>query len=91
MSEHQTQGHDKPKDDKAKPASTEEKKPEEKVVSKEEVRSLFESGHRLKKKGDPDNKWIAAVRISNTLCLAQPLDDELEKKVLGAELVLVTD
>lgn len=75
----------------AKPASAEEKKPEEKVVSKEEVRSLFESGHRLKKKGDPDTKWIAATRLHNQLCLAQPVDEELEKTVLAQELVLVTD
>lgn len=75
----------------AAPPSTEEKKPEEKVVAKEEVRALFEAGTKLKKKGDPPEKWIAATRLHNTLCLAQPLDEEMEKKVLGQELVIVPD
>jgi hypothetical protein len=72
-------------------ASTEEKKPEEKVLSKEEAKSLFQGGHRLKKKGDPPDKWIAATRLHNQLCLARPLDEEMEKTVLGQELVLLTD
>jgi hypothetical protein len=79
------------KESEKKDASTEEKKPEEKVVDKDEVKNLFQAGHRLKKKGDPPDKWIAATRLHNTLCLAQPLDEELEKKVLGQELVLVAD
>lgn len=73
------------------PASAEEKPPEEKVVPKEEVRSLFEGGHRLKKKGAKPEEWIAATRLHNTLCLAQPLTKDLEDKVLGEELVLVQE
>jgi hypothetical protein len=72
-------------------ASNEDKKPEEKVLSKEEAKSLFQGGHRLKKKGDSPDKWIAATRLHNQVCLARPLDEELEKTVLGQELVLLAD
>jgi hypothetical protein len=74
----------------AQPAPTEEK-PEEKVLSKEEAKLLFQAGHRLKKKGDPPDKWIAATRLHNQVCLARPLDEELEKTVLGQELVLLAE
>lgn len=65
--------------------------PEEKVVSKDEARALFEGGHRLKKKGARPDEWLAATRLHGQLCLVQPLTEDLEKKVLGEELVLVPD
>lgn len=65
--------------------------PEEKVLSKDEARALFEGGHRLKKKGDPNEKWLAATRLHGQLCLAQPVTEELEKSVLEAQLVLIPD
>jgi hypothetical protein len=68
-----------------------EKPPEEKVLEKEEVLQLFRAGHRLKKKGDPPEKWLAATRIGGHLVICYPVDEEIEKTVLGQQLVLVPD
>jgi hypothetical protein len=67
------------------------KEPEEKVLSKEEAKQLFLAGHRLRKKGDPPEKWIAAARVHNIMCLCRPLDPDLEKAELESEVVLVAD
>lgn len=80
-----------PEPDQQPKPETEAKEPEEKTVAKEEAMQLFRAGHKLKKKGDPSEKWFAAVRLHGQLCLAQPLDEELEKKVVDEELVLVAD
>lgn len=62
--------------------------PPPKPVAKEEAASLFHAGHKLRKKGDPPEKWFAMVRIANQPCLVTPLDDETEKAALDADLVL---
>jgi len=67
------------------------KKPEEKVLPKEEAKSLLHGGHRLKKKGADPEKWMSTARVRNTLCLAVPLDEETEKKVLADDLVLIPE
>jgi hypothetical protein len=51
---------------------------------------LFHAGHRLKRKGDPDDKWIGAARIHGTMCVCKPLDESAEKE-LEHDLVLVND
>jgi hypothetical protein len=68
-----------------------EKPLEEKVLEKEEALQLFRAGHRLKKKGDPPEKWLAATRIGGHLVICYPVDEEIEKTVLGQQLVLVPD
>ena len=65
--------------------------PEEKVVNKDEAVQLFRSGHKLKKKGDPPEKWFMASRINNVLVLCVPVDEEIEKGVLDQELVLADE
>jgi hypothetical protein len=75
----------KPDDPDAKPPA------EEKVLEKEEALQLFRAGHRLKKKGDPPEKWLAATRIGGHLVICYPVDEEIEKTVLGQQLVLVPD
>ena len=75
----------KPPDDK------EEDEPEEKVLDKDEAQRLFAAGHRLKKKGDAAEKWIAATRLHGQLCIAKPLDDEAKKELEQQELVLLPD
>jgi hypothetical protein len=65
--------------------------PEEKVVDPAEAAQLFRSGHRLKRKGDPPDKWFAAFRLHNQLVICYPMDDEIEKSVLEQDLVLADD
>lgn len=74
-----------PDDPNAKPA------PEEKVIDKAEAAALFRAGHRLKKKGDPPEKWFSASRLHNTLVICYPVDEEVEKTVLEQELVLADE
>ena len=78
-------------DQQPQPEPKDKKPPEEKVLSPEEAKQLFHAGHRLKKKGDPPGKWIAASRIAGKLVLCVPVDEEVEKNVLGQQLVLVAD
>jgi hypothetical protein len=73
------------------PPQHDQAQPEEKVLSKEEAKQLFLAGHRLRKKGDPPEKWIAAARVHNIMCLCRPLDPDLEKAELESEVVLVAD
>ena len=41
---------------------------------------LLRNGHRLIKKGDTADKWIALSRIGDQLCLAKPIsEDEIKK------------
>jgi hypothetical protein len=65
--------------------------PEEKVVDPAEAGQLFRAGHRLKRKGDPPDKWFAAFRLHNTLVICYPMDDEIEKQLLEQDLVLADD
>jgi hypothetical protein len=65
--------------------------PEEKVLEKEEAKMLFRAGHRLKKAGDPAEKWFAASRIHGVLVLCYPVDEEIEKGVLDQDLVLADE
>jgi hypothetical protein len=68
----------------------EKEKPEEKVLDKEEAKQLFFAGHRLKRHGDPAEKWIGAARVHGTMCICRPLDETAERD-LEQQLVLVTD
>ena len=69
----------------------EPEKVEERAVAPEEAAQLFRSGHRLKRRGDPPDKWFAAFRLHNTLVICYPIDDETEKHVLDQDLVLADD
>jgi hypothetical protein len=68
-----------------------EKPPEEKVLSKEDAMALFRGGHKLKKKGDPPEKWFAASRAHGVLAISRPVDEEVEKAINEQDLVLVPD
>lgn len=57
-------------------------------VSKEEALSLFRSGHKLRKAGDPPEKWFQASRIGGILVLCVPVDQDVEEAVLDQDLVL---
>jgi hypothetical protein len=74
-----------PDDPNAKPP------PEERAVAPEEALQLFRAGHRLKKRGDPPDKWFAAFRLHNTLVICYPVDEEIEKHVLDQDLVLADE
>jgi hypothetical protein len=65
--------------------------PEEKVIAPEEAMALFRAGHRLKKKGDPPERWFAASRLHNVMVVCSPLTEEIEKQIEQDELVLVAD
>lgn len=81
-----------PREQSQQAAKTDDKgKPEEKALSKEDAELIFESGGKLKKKGDPDDKWFAVGRVRNQLAVCYPLTDELKKKLLEMELVSVPD
>jgi hypothetical protein len=64
---------------------------EERAVNPAEAGALFRAGHRLKRRGDPPDKWFAAFRLHNTLVICYPIDDEIEKQVLDQDLVLADD
>src|SRR5580698_2891039 len=65
----------------------EDEAPPEKILEKDEALALFRAGHRLKKAGDPPNKWIAASRIHGVMVLCYPMDEEIEKGIMDQELV----
>ncbi len=57
-------------------------------VSKEEALSIFRAGHKLRKAGDPPEKWFQASRIGGILVLCVPVDQDVEEAVLDQDLVL---
>jgi hypothetical protein len=65
--------------------------PEERAVDPAEAAQLFRAGHRLRRRGDPPDKWFAAFRLHNTLVICYPVDEEIEKSVLDQDLVLADD
>lgn len=67
------------------------KEPEEKVLKHEDAKALFHGGHRLKKKGDKGENWIAATKVRGVLCLAIPLTEEVEKHLFDGDLVLLPE
>jgi|HubBroStandDraft_6_1064221.scaffolds.fasta_scaffold15710_1 hypothetical protein len=79
------------RDQQPRPDEPDQPPPEEKVVDPAEAGQLFRAGHRLKRKGDPPDKWFAAFRLHNTLVICYPMDEEIEKNVLDQELVLADD
>ena len=72
------------------PQPEEEPKPEREVAP-EEALQLFRAGHKLKRAGDPPEKWFAASRLFNTLVLCVPVDETIEKQIAGEQLVLAED
>ena len=78
-------------DQQPRPEPPEEKKPEEKVLDKEQAMQLFRAGHRLKIKGDPSEKWFSASRLHNVLVICYPVDEEIEKSISEQELVLADE
>ncbi len=55
---------------------------------KREALSLFRAGHKLRKAGDPPEKWFQASRIGGILVLCVPVDQDVEEAVLDQDLVL---
>jgi hypothetical protein len=78
-------------DQQPRPEPPEEKKPEEKVLEKEQAMQLFRAGHRLKIKGDPQEKWFSASRLHGALVICYPVDEEIEKTISEQELVLADE
>jgi hypothetical protein len=73
------------------PEPEQEPEPEEKVLEHAEAKQLFLAGHRLKKKGDPPEKWFCASRLHGLLVVCHPMDEEFETVFEGQELVLLPD
>jgi hypothetical protein len=63
-------------------------KPEPEALKPEDAKALLHAGHKLRKKGDPPEKWIAFVRVGGKLAKATPLDEEEEEKLAKEQLVL---
>jgi hypothetical protein len=80
-----------PQRDQQQRPEAEPEAPPEKILEKDEALALFRAGHRLKKAGDPPNKWIAASRIHGVMVLCYPMDEEIEKGIMEQELVLADD
>lgn len=78
-------------DQQPQPEVEEEAPPEEKILEKEEAMQLFRAGHRLKKAGDPVEKWFAASRIHGVMVLCYPVDEEIEKGISEQDLVLADE
>ncbi len=74
--------------DQQAPPPTEPPPPPDVPVSKDEAVQLFRSGHKLRKAGDPPEKWFQASRIAGVLVLCIPVDADVEESVLGQDLVL---
>ena len=58
-------------------------------VDKAQLEMLLRNGHRLIKKGDAADKWIALARIGDHLCLARPItEDEIRKLAEEGDYIL---
>ena len=58
-------------------------------VDKAQLEMLLRNGHRLIKKGDTADKWIALSRIGDQLCLAKPIsEDEIRKLAEEGDYIL---
>jgi hypothetical protein len=79
------------RDQQPRPDEPDQPPPEEKVLEKEEAMQLFRAGHRLKKAGDPPEKWFSASRIHGVLVLCYPVDEEIEKGIAEQDLVLAEE
>jgi hypothetical protein len=64
--------------------------PAEKPLPADEARVLLQAGHRLKKQGNPNTKWIVMTRVAGELCLCMTIDEEIEKELLSKKLVLIS-
>lgn len=63
------------------------KEPE--ALPKEQALALLKAGHRLRKKGDDPDKWVAICRHRGDLVIAYPLTEEAEEELGHEQLVLI--
>lgn len=70
------------------PPPTEPPPEPEREVAQAEALQLFRAGHKLKKAGDPPERWFAASRLFGQLVLCVPVDEAVEKMIAGEQLVL---
>ena len=58
------------------------------MLSKEDARTHLHAGTKLRKKGDPPEKWLCGTRTRNQLMVSYPLTKELEDEILSGSLVV---